>query len=260
VPGFHDDFDGTDLDRSVWLPHYLPAWSSRAATAASYTVADSRLTLSVPPGHPVWCEGEHTPAIRVSGIQSGSFSGPVGSTTGQQPFRAGQQVREQQEEHWGWTPAGGQIELRARMTLSPWSMAAFWMVGLETHPEQCAEICVVEVFGKAVEPGRSAEVGMGVHAFRDPRATEDFAAPRLDLDVADLHDYAVDWTAERAVFLVDGVPVRTVPQPPAYPMQMMVAVFDFPDDFPDDFARDDHLLVPGLVVEHLTGSQGSASP
>jgi hypothetical protein len=32
------------------------------------------------------------------------------------------------------------------------------MVGLEDRPERCAEICVVEIFGDAVEPGRSAAV------------------------------------------------------------------------------------------------------
>jgi hypothetical protein len=253
---FHDDFDGAELDRSVWLPHYLPAWSSKAATRASYRVADSALTLDVPVDHPIWCEGDHRPPIRVSGIQSGNFSGPVGSTVGQQPFREDQRVREEQEEFWGWTPAGGRVEIRARMRLSPRSMAAFWMVGLETSPERCAEICVVEVFGRTVDPGRSAAVGMGLHAFRDPSATEDFAAPRLDLDVTELHDYAVDWSPERAVFLVDGRPVRTCATPPTYPMQMMVAVFDFPEESLGGDA--DH--VPELVVEHLTGSQGSAAP
>ena len=256
MAAFEDHFDGTDLDRDVWLPHYLPAWSSRALTAAAYDVADSCLTLTVPTHHGVWCEGDHTPPIRVSGIQTGSFSGPVGSTVGQQPFRDGQIVREEQPPFWGWTPDGGHLELRARMDVSPRSMAAFWMVGLETVPERCAEICVMEVFGKAVEPGRSAEVGIGVHRFRDPAATEDFAAPRLDLDVARFHTYAVDWTPEQAVFLVDGEVVRTAPTPPTYPMQMMVAVFDFPDWS----SGGDDSLVPALVVDYLRGSRPSAAP
>jgi hypothetical protein len=34
-PTFADEFDGTDLDRDVWLPHYLPAWSSRAESRAT---------------------------------------------------------------------------------------------------------------------------------------------------------------------------------------------------------------------------------
>jgi len=75
-----EDFTGPDLDRSVWLPHYLPAWSSAAATAATYEVSDSRLRLSVPPGHGLWCAGDHRPDMRVSGIQprsSTSASGPA---------------------------------------------------------------------------------------------------------------------------------------------------------------------------------------
>ena len=42
---FAEEFDGSALDTSVWLPHYLPAWSSRAQTAATYDVRDSCLVL-----------------------------------------------------------------------------------------------------------------------------------------------------------------------------------------------------------------------
>ena len=83
---FTDDFDGSDLDRDVWVPHYLPQWSSRAATAACYEVRDSCLRLYLPDEMPLWCPDDHPP-LRVSGIQSGVFSGPVGSTVGQQPVR-----------------------------------------------------------------------------------------------------------------------------------------------------------------------------
>nr|WP_235003262.1 glycoside hydrolase family 16 protein [Blastococcus haudaquaticus] len=175
-PGFADEFDGPDLDRSVWLPHYLPAWSSRAATAAAYELRDGCLHLSIPADQGLWLPGEHEPPLRVSGIQSGNFSGPVGSTVGQQPWRAGAVVCEEQETFWGWTPDHGRLEMRARAQLTPRSMAAWWLVGLEDVPERCAEICVFEVFGDAVEPGTSAAVGMGLHAFRDPDAPEDFAA------------------------------------------------------------------------------------
>lgn len=246
-PGFVDEFDGDDLDASVWLPHYLPAWSSRAESAATYAVADSALTLSIPPDQGLWCAGDHEPPLRVSGIQSGSFSGPVGSTLGQQPFRDGQTVREEQPEFWGWTPDGGHVEIRARLVLSPRSMASLWMVGLEDMPERCAEICVFEIFGDAVEPGRSAEVGAGLKAFRDPAVSQDFDAVRLPLDVADFHTYSVDWTPELATFRVDGQEVRSCPRPPAYPLQLMVAVFDFPDRS----AGDDGHLVPALVVDHV---------
>ena len=30
-----DHFDGSELDTEVWIPHYLPQWSSRVETAAT---------------------------------------------------------------------------------------------------------------------------------------------------------------------------------------------------------------------------------
>jgi hypothetical protein len=248
VGGFREDFDGSALDESVWLPHYLPAWSSRESTRPSYRLADSCLRLDVPVDHPVWCGGDHEPPIRVSGIQSGSFSGPVGSTRGQQRYREGQRVREEQPRLEGWLPATGHAEIRCRMTLSPRSMGALWLAGFEDDDEQlqCGELCVVEIFGRSVRDG-SCEVGMGVKAFRDPGLTHDFDAPRLPIDPADFHTYAVDWDAGEAVFSVDGEPVRRCSRPPTYPMQAMIAVYDFPEW---SVGGDDH-LVPELVVDHV---------
>jgi hypothetical protein len=249
---FSDDFDAAGLDTAVWIAHYLPMWSSRAASAATYAVAGSELRLTIPAQQGLWCPGEHDP-LRVSGIQSGVFSGPVGSTIGQQPVREGAVVREFQPTQWGWTPHYGLLEVRARMELSPRSMAAAWMVGLEDEPTRCAEICVFEVFGEALgtEDGRpTAAVGMGVHPFRDPAITDEFAAERVAIDVAQFHVYAADWRPGRVDFLVDGEHVKTVHQAPDYPMQMMIAVFDFPDKAAS--APPDH--VPQLAVDYVRGA------
>ena len=184
------------------------------------------------------------------------FSGEVGSTIGQQPFRDGQVVREHQPAHWGWTPREGVLEVRARMDLGPRSMASVWMVGLEDEPARCGEICVFEVFGEALgtDGGRpTAGVGMGVHPFRDPALTDEFAAEPLAIDVADFHVYAADWRTGRIDFLVDGEHVKTVGQAPDYPMQMMIAVFDFPAKAASA-ADADH--VPLLAVDHVGGRPG----
>lgn len=239
------------MDLSAWHPHYLPAWSSRAATRASHRVDGGVLVLDVPVDHPVWCPGDHEPPLRVSGMQTGSWSGPVGSTRGQQRYREGQTVRDEQPRFEGWLPRGGRVAARARMTLSPRSMAALWLSGFEDDPEQlqCGELCVFEVFGNALDTGDSpsAEVGVGIKAFRDPALTQDFAAPRLPIDVTAFHTYAVTWDSDQAVFTVDDVEVRRCPDPPTYPMQLMLAVFDFPEWSVGD---DDH-LVPELVVEYV---------
>jgi beta-glucanase (GH16 family) len=136
------------------------------------------------------------------------------------------------------------------MELSPRSMAAVWMVGLEDEPSRSAEICIFEVFGDALsaqggEP--AAAVGMGVHPFRDPSITDDFAAPRVAIDVTEPHVYAADWRPGRVDFSVDGRHVRTVRQAPDYPMQMIVAVFDFPEKA--DLAPPEH--VPLLAVDYV---------
>jgi hypothetical protein len=250
---FADDFDAAELDTDVWVAHYLPQWSSRAQSAATYAVGGSELRLTIAPEQGLWCPDEHEEPLRVSGIQSGVFSGPVGSTIGQQPFRDGAVVRESQSTLWGWTPRYGLLEVRARMDLSPRSMAAVWMVGLEDEPERCAEICVFEVFGEAIEAAggaTTAAVGMGVHPFRDPAITDEFAAERVAIDVADFHVYAADWRPGRVDFLVDGQRVKTVHQAPDYPMQMMVAVFDFPAKAAS--APPDH--VPELAVDYVRGT------
>jgi hypothetical protein len=252
APPFSDDFDGPDLDAEVWVAHYLPHWSSRAATAAMYALDGSELRLTIPPEQELWCAGDHEPALRVSGVQSGVWSGPAGSTAGQQPYRDGLVVREAQPAQWGWTPLYGLVEVRARMELGPRSMAAAWLAGVEDEPRRSGEICLFEAFGDALavgDGGPTAAVGIGLHPFRDPALTDDFAAERLAIDVREPHVYAADWRPGRVDFLVDGRVVRSVAQAPEYPMQMMVAVFDFPERAPG--APAGH--VPLLAVDRVAG-------
>jgi Glycosyl hydrolases family 16 len=249
APSFSDDFDGPDLDREVWVAHYLPQWSSRAETAATYELDGSELRLTIAPDQGVWCAGDHEPPLRVSGVQSGVWSGPVGGTAGQQPYRDGLVVREAQPAQWGWTPLYGLVEVRARMELGRGSMAAAWLAGVEDEPRRSGEICLFEVFGDALaagDGGPTAAVGVGVHPFRDPALTDDFAAERLAIDVREPHVYAADWRPGRVEFLVDGRVVRSVAQAPDYPMQIMVAVYDFPERAPAG-------PLPLLAVDRVAG-------
>ena len=243
---FEDHFDEPELNLAVWLPHYLPAWGSLAQTAATYDIHDSCLHLRIPADKGRWLPEVHPAPLRVSGIQSGNFSGPVGSTIGQQPPNGGAVVRQAQKTFWGFTPDHGYLEMRARGVVSPRSMVAWWMVGLEDSPERSAEICVTEMFGDAVEPGVSTAVGRGLHPFRDPAVAEDFEAVRLPIDLGDFHRYAVDWTADQVEFFVDGQQIGRCARPPSYPMQMMIAVFDFPDR-----SSVGDTVVPELVVDYL---------
>lgn len=239
-----DEFDGPDLDRSVWLPHYLPAWSSLAGTAATYSITDEGLRLWIDPEAPLWCPDAHDEPLRVSAIQSGNRSGPVGSRDGQQRIDGVHTVQEAQERLEGWLPAVGTVSIRCRMNLSARSMAAMWLSGFEDDPEDAGELCVVEVFGRSQETA-SAEVGIGVKSLHDPRLRQDFVAPRWPIDVGEFHTYSVTWGAGRSVFSIDGEVAHRSAQAPAYPLQIMVGVFDFPA------WGGDALDVPELVVDWI---------
>jgi hypothetical protein len=235
----------------------LPAWTSLSAAAASYTVESDGLHLRIPPDQPLWCPDLHETPLRVSAVQSGNWSGPAGSTRGQQPFRDGLVVREQQETRWGYTPLFGSVEVTCRASIDHRSMFSAWLVGLEDEPERCGEICIVEVFGDAVimdGTGRTtAAVGSGLHRFRDPALTEEFSADPCPIDVDRWHCYAVDWRPGSVTFTIDGTRTKTLAQAPNYPMQLIVGIFDFPDR-----PGDTELAAPELVVSSVQGRALSA--
>jgi Glycosyl hydrolases family 16 len=225
---FEDTFDADTLDPTRWLPHYLPQWSSRDTSAARYRLGGGLLRLVIEADQPPWCP-EFDGRTRVSSLQTGVFAGPVGSPLGQSRFRPGLVVREPQDNARLYTPQYGFFELRARATDDPRCMVALWMIGYEDEPERSAEICICEIFGRNVTAGGMG-VGMGLHPFGDPRIRDDFSVEVLAIDVAEFHTYAAEWTPESVAFFVDGQAVKTVEQSPDYPMQLMLGIYEFPDD------------------------------
>ena len=157
---FEDTFEADELERARWLPYYLPHWSSRTRAAARYEVGGGRLRLLIEHDQQPWCpelDGE----TRVSSLQTGAFSGPLGSAVGQHRFHPAAVVREEQPAVRLYTPRYGRIELQARFPADPTTMAALWLIGYEDEPERSAEICVCEIFGHEVGLGE-AVVGVGV--------------------------------------------------------------------------------------------------
>jgi hypothetical protein len=246
---FEDTFDGDVLDERRWVPHYLPQWSSRERSAARYEVGGGRLRLLIEADQQPWCpelDGE----VRVSSLQTGVFAGPVGSTVGRHRFAPEAIVREAQENVRLYAPHCGRIEMRSRATDDPYSMVALWMIGYEDEPDRSAEICICEIFGRDVAADHAA-VGMGVHPFGDPRISDEFAAETVPIDAREFHVYAAEWTPEHVAFYIDGEHVKTVGQSPSYPMQLMLILYEFPDD-----ARDRTITGPypkEFVVDYVRG-------
>lgn len=232
-----DDFDSAELRPDLWLPFYLPQWSSREAAAARYSSRDSALRLRIDADQRPWAPGVDG-WTKVSSLQTGVSSGPVGSNVGQHRFRDGLVVREEQPATFLCTPQSGLIEARLRTTADPAMMAALWLIGIEDEPRHSAEICVAEIFGREVGD-RETTVGIGLHPFGDPAIVDDFRRERLPIDARDFHVYSADWAEDGVRFYVDDRLVGASRQSPRYPMQVMLGIYEFADG-PDPASPREH--------------------
>ncbi|MEJ2600430.1 MAG: glycoside hydrolase family 16 protein [Anaerolineales bacterium] len=132
---FNDNFRGESLDTSKWLPFYLPQWSNRQLAAARYSLSSNGLRLLIERDQQPWCPG-YDGAVRVSSLQTGCYSGPLGSPIGQHRFNPELVVTEWQPTLKLYTPHYGYFETRLKALPIPGYMVALWMIGFEQHPEQ----------------------------------------------------------------------------------------------------------------------------
>lgn len=225
VADVDERFSGA-LDRERWWPYYLPHWASRATTSARWRTGAEGLELRIDEDTEPWApdiDGE----VRVSHLQTGQRSGPEGSSIGQHRFRDGLVVREAQPDAGLWIVQYGVIEVRLAAVRDARAMVAFWPIGIEDAPEHSGEICVCEIFGNDLDAD-GGWVTVGVKAQHDPNLRDDVEKIRVDGDLTAPHDYAVEWSPDRIRFFIDGRWVKTVGQSPAYPVQLMLDVYDLP--------------------------------
>jgi hypothetical protein len=246
APDLDEHFDEGVLDETVWWPYYLPHWSSRERTEARYSVAPAGLELLIDAETPPWSP-EFDGGIRVSHLQTGEYSGPVGSTVGQHRFRPDLVVREAQPERRLHLVQYGVIEVRMAAVRHPDVMVAFWPIGFEDEPQRSGEICVAEIFGSEIDD-TGGLVGVGVKAQNDPGLETDFEKVRVEGDLTAFHDYAVAWTPDELRFYIDHRWVKTVAQRIDYPVQLMLDVFEFPRA---DGTRDEQALPHRFRVERV---------
>ena len=157
---FEERFDGPVVSEERWVDHYLPQWTTPDRSAARYDVTAEGLVLRIDQDQPAWRVGDGE--LRVSNLQTGSFSGPAGSGEGQHRHRPGLTVESPQPERRLYTP--GLVEAEMRATDDPSCMLAFWLIGFEERPEDTT------VRGGAVRRGggSTARVNVGVKAHHEP--------------------------------------------------------------------------------------------
>jgi hypothetical protein len=225
---FTDTFSERELSPERWVDHYLPHWTAPERSAARYSLDDGGLVLRIDADQPPWRDEDG--GMRVSNIQTATFSGPVGSPVGTHRHRGDLAVRTAVPTRFLYTPASGFVEATLDASPDPTCMLAIWLVGVEASgADDSGEICIAELFGSAMTP-HTTFVRLGVKAHNDPRLTTDMVDIALPIDATKPHTYGAAWTAERVHFFVDGDHVRTVEQGLGYPLQVMIDLFEFRRD------------------------------
>ncbi|WP_411374126.1 glycoside hydrolase family 16 protein [Arthrobacter sp. MPF02] len=227
VNSFDERFVGPTLTEDIWVDHYLPHWTVPARSRARYDFPGDGIRLRIDADQPAWRTADGP--MRVSNLQTGTFSGPAGSVLGTHRHRTdGLHVVTPQPTRRLWTPSAGEVEVRVSATADPTCMVGIWLVGFEqSGPDDSGELCIAELFGDKISLGGST-VRVGIKAHHDPRLRNDVRDVPLPIDATQRHSYGVRWSEDGAEFSVDGQVIMTTTQRLDYEQQLMIGLFEFP--------------------------------
>lgn len=223
APDVEDDFTGP-LRPDLWIDHYLPHWTTPERSAARYEVSAHGLQLRIEADQPDWRE-EDAP-LRVANLQTGTFSGGIGSRRGTHRHREdGLDVRTPTPTRLLWAPSAGRIDVTVSASTDPGCMLAAWLVGTEHLSEEDAgEICVFEIDADAIGATTVARSGLKAHG--DPRLVTDMTDVEIPYDASRPHTWTVVWGDGETTIGCEGVVVRTIAQAPDYPLFLMLDLFE----------------------------------
>ncbi|WP_378144550.1 hypothetical protein ACFJGV_13735 [Cnuibacter sp. UC19_7] len=222
-PDVHDDF-AAGPDPALWIPSYLEHWTAPDRAAARWSASPEGLILRIDADQPDW-RPEDAP-LRVSNLQTGSFSGPLGSSRGMHRHRPdGLAVRTPAPARLLWVPRSGRVDVTLSASRDPGCMVAAWLVGTEHEdPADSGEVCLVEIDSRPDSSGWSAR--MGVKAHGDGRLTTDMREIALQVDASEPHTWTAVWGDDETILGCDGVELRRIAQAPDYPMALMIDLFE----------------------------------
>lgn len=222
-PDVDDDFSG-GLRPDLWVDHYLPHWTTPDRSAARYDITAEGLRLRIEADQLDW-RAEDAP-MRVSNLQTGTFSGELASARGTHRHRPdGLFVRTATPTRLHWAPAAGRIDVTVSATRDPGCMLAAWLVGTEHQDEAAAgEVCVFEIDAAAI--GSTSTARTGVKAHGDPKLSTDMAEVTLPFDASLPHTWTAIWGRGETLIGCEGVLLRRIPQAPDYPLFLMLDLFE----------------------------------
>ena len=223
APAIDDDFSNGEL-APVWVPHYLPHWTTADRSAARLAFTPEGLDLRIEEDQLEW-RPEDAP-MRVSNLQTATFSGALGSNVGTHSHRSdGLLVRSHTPTSLRYAPTAGRVDVTLRASTDPDCMTAIWLVGTEhDDPRDSGEICVAEIDADAI--GASTRVRCGIKAHHDERLRTDMIATTVPHDASRFLTWSVEWGGGVTTIGCEGRLVACFDQAPAYPQMLLIDVFE----------------------------------
>lgn len=222
APDFSDDFAGGVSDER-WVAAYLPHWTTPERSAARVRTRSDGVELRIEADQPDW-RPEDAP-LRVSNLQTGSFSGPVGSPRGTHRHRDELRVRTQTPRRLLFAPSSGRVDVTVTASTDAGCMTAAWLVGSEhLSPGDRGEICLFEIDADAIGATTTARSGIKSHG--DGRLADDMAEVIVPVDAGSPHTWSVVWGDGETLIGCDGMVVRRLAQAPDYPLLLMLDLFE----------------------------------
>jgi len=224
APDLEDDFSAP-LSPDLWVDHYLPHWTTPDRSAARYELTGAGLRLRIERDQLDW-RAEDAP-LRVSNLQTGTFSGGAGSRRGTHRYREdGLTVRTPTATKLLWVPCAGRVDITVSASRDPGCMLAAWLVGTEHLTERHAgEVCVFEIDADAID-NTGSRARCGIKAHRDPRLATDMAEVDVPLDASRPHTWTAIWGHGETTIGCEGAVLRYLPQAPDYPLFLMLDLFE----------------------------------
>ncbi|MBN1759334.1 MAG: glycoside hydrolase family 16 protein [Chitinispirillaceae bacterium] len=202
-----DEFNGTSLDTSLWIPAYLSCRTTEDRAAARYSFKDSCLVLRIDKDQPTYYPNN---AMKVSSIQ-----------TGQRDYLHKDEFDHHIPTIMKYTPQYGYFEIRAKLVNQTGYHCAFWTVGRRDQSWQEAEIDIMEQFGN------TAYSNFNFFPWDDKNLSQSSGGKTLPFNPSvGFHLYALEWDSKSIKFYVDDVLIKTVNQSLQYPAVFLLSIYE----------------------------------
>lgn len=219
----NDEFNGSDLNKDLWIPYYLRhRTSDDKAAQADYTFKDGCLILKIEKDKNHY--GNNPKAMRVSSIQT------FDKTNLHKPGQRQIETTNKFSQKYGY------FEIRAKTQIGSGNLCAFWLVGTQESETTNGEIDIFE------QPGHmgSNAILFNLYKWDDaalgtPVVSNGWKSRfRFSNSLTSTFNvYALEWDEHEIKLYFNNKLVNVIPKSPAYDMAVLLSLYESNDWYGD---------------------------